>query len=147
MIRKRFESLFGQLTAETAEQYFYPVCGTAYGIHTLFFLLGLMEILSMGIGIAAFVLFCSKLSEQKQKIGFFFLQAYPFSMISSLLSVPVFKMSEKLARMGTGGSLSVLAVILTFLTAACLIAFYLSETGRKDRKARGCCTLYGKGKR
>lgn len=138
MIKGKFESLFGQLTAETAEEYFYPVCGTAYGIHTLFFLLSflfkknflMMEAVSMGIGICAFLLFCSKLSEQKQKIGFFFLQAYPFSMISSLLSVPVFKMSEKLARMGTGGSLSVLAVILTFLTAACLIAFYLSETGR-----------------
>ena len=135
----KLKKFMNQITEDFANENFYPICGTAYGIHVVLFLIGfafkknflILELLSMLAGFTSIMLFCSKIDETKQKVAFFFLRTFPILMISSLISTPILKVSKKIVEMGGTGKLSVLAFMAVFLTIACFVAFYFSDKGKE----------------
>lgn len=135
----KLQNFMNQITEDFANENFYPICGTAYGIHVVLFLIGfafkknflILELLSMLAGFISIMLFCSKIDETKQKVAFFFLRTFPILMISSLISTPILKVSKKIVEMGGTGKLSVLAFMAVFLTIACFVAFYFSDRGKE----------------
>ena len=135
----KVKNLIDQITEDFANENFYPICGTAYGIQVVLFLIGfafkknflILELLSMLIGFVSIILFCPKIDETKQKVAFFFLRTFPILMISSLISTPILKASQKIVEMGGTGKLSVLAFMAVFLTIACFVAFYFSDKGKE----------------
>ena len=136
---KKIQEFMDKITEDFANENFYPICGTAYGIHVMLFLIGfafkknflILELLSMLAGFISIMLLCPKLDEGKQKVSFAFLCTFPIFMISALVSTPVLKASKKIIEMGGTGKLSILAFMAVFLTIACFVAFYFSDKGKE----------------
>ena len=134
---KKIQEFMDKITEDFANENFYPICGTAYGIHVMLFLIGfafkknflILELLSMLAGFISIMLLCPKLDEGKQKVCFAFLRTFPIFMISVLVSTPILKASKKIVEMGGTGKLSILAFMAVFLTIACFVAFYFSDKG------------------
>ena len=136
---KKIQEFMDKITEDFANENFYPICGTAYGIHVMLFLIGfafkknflILEHLSMLAGFISIMLLCPKLDEGKQKVSFAFLRTFPIFMISALVSTPILKASKKIVEMGGTGKLSILAFMAVFLTIACFVAFYFSDKGKE----------------
>ena len=66
---KKIQEFMDKITEDFANENFYPICGTAYGIHVMLFLIGfafkknflILELLSMLAGFISIMLLCPKL--------------------------------------------------------------------------------------
>ena len=129
-----------RIMPETANGILYSVCGIMFLLNILSFAMGLifktnlllMVLITAICGFITFVFVCPKLTEKKQKAGFFFCYIYPITIITSMLTTPLIRISESMKNNGKpGGAIASIVPVITFIV---VIAFVMLYIGNRDSK-------------
>ena len=129
-----------RILPEAANGILYSVCGILFLLNILTFAMGLffkinllpiVLITAIG-GFITFVFICPKLTEKKQKAGFFFCYVYPVTIMTSMLTTPLIRISESMKDDGKPGS--AVASIVPVVTFIVVIAFIMLYIGNRDNK-------------